>query len=378
MHQSRPRWHDTIGRRTVGTVLFAAARGVGSHPAVLLESRDGAASGPQVYLNAPCDEATPLVIAPPSAAVTARMLHSVGPRFPVRASAVSARARPALLSSMFGDQCDWLELAWRLAIERCARVSRYWGWLALLPDLAAQRDEAERVERLVRIAKPRCGPSHSAASRTLEAEVAACHHSMAALAVPAVDAATPGLVPPLPALRWAVGIVLRRATRLPRSIEVRDCGSDSITTELGILPLLDLAPWASAGDVPKAGVEILLAPELPPWYTDAHHRGSPFSPDAEQLAGRDSPAPQRRSRRQLRRCTAPGEGADADAARLLCRNTSAVASAPFFFALTLREAMGGLYDCRSVTRDPSEMLLTGNGGTVELSDVIRWFRLAEP
>jgi hypothetical protein len=294
-------WHAAVKRRAVGLSMYAAQRGIGLHPSLLVERRD-AARGSGLYARDGCSAGTVVLVVPSTTLVDTRRLTTFGPRLSYEAPRVDADGPVGALLGCAAP--TWHELAWRLALERTARVSHWWAWLGMLPTGAEYADAADDFAARLRVTHTRRFPEFAVLRNAVDREVDTVWTALRA------GGAT---CPPLAAFRWAVRVLLTRGMLLPSS--ATGASGDAAAVTIGIVPVLDTA---NHGEAPSAAVHMLLPHELPAWYA-APQSGSPFEAQAELAheSQRDLSADERRS--------------DARAARLF---EPARREAPFYLSLT--------------------------------------------
>ena len=346
-------WNDSVGRRAVGVSLYAASRGIGLHPALLIESRDPTKAGDQLFLKEACDEGTHLLIVPASAAITADSLRLLGPKTLVNGGGALTIAQPKCIPHLLSDSTSsWLCLAWRLAIERCSPITRQWGWMGLLPTRNSLADETRYTASTILSAKPDLLQHWSQSMQFYQREVKRVHEAM----IEASECSgSPCLIPPLSQFEWALSIVIRRAAVVLQpeftcSVPslAAELSLDNLKNTIGIIPLVDMAVWA-APEKANAGVDILLQSELPFWYRDTH-KDSPFA--AHHEANNDTEIFMKDAlSKSISKKTYERTNA------LLNPNKSIVHQSPFFYSLCLRRNINP--SCgESIKRDISETVDT--------------------
>lgn len=266
---------------------YAILEHIGIHDTLLIEKRD-ASVGISVFVRDACDAGTTLFVIPSRRFCTLSVLSKTGLKAawhpPGAVSSLQGTKSPACdawsalqdgLIAYLTSSADWIELSWRLALERHRSVSPLWGWLESLPSMAELVDQTELVDRRCRVSHAFLSPYYTKAKMRVEEEKAAAYKLLRGS----------NLMPSFELFSWAVDVLLTRGHLLPTAWQSPSATSSLSTScasteegkeeagvpaqvELGVVPFMDLVNAADdAGRVANAEIEMVTSvTEVPDFF----------------------------------------------------------------------------------------------------------------
>ena len=228
---------------------YALLNRIGIHQTAVIERRQ-AVEGYGWFVRDACDAGTVLCVVPLKLAVSAANGRERGA--PVVCASFSTCPVGVLLPHLL-QAPDWVELAWRIAIEAGVQSSPlWWGWINSLPDAAQLQQQREHCMQRCRVSPStlHLTPYLEHLRLVIKSEVSAAF--LAARDVQPVS-------PPQGRFEWAVDIALSRSLLCPTAdLEPR--------VEPTVLPFIDLVNHAAE---PNAEIEMAATlADLPSWYRD--------------------------------------------------------------------------------------------------------------
>ena len=218
---------------------YAELGAVVLHPALVIERRGSMRD--RLFLNEACDGGTVLLAVPDSQWCTRNEMRKRGAAFDVDFSEQIGRADLPMwrcLSSANGTPVDEVvEVAWRLAVERCVGASWWWGWITSLPTPKHSQTAMEQSLRRCRTEEGRLRylPYVEAMQASVRDEIRQVHRIGSEFT----------LSPPLAHLEWAMHILAA-------------FGGPILPKSLGVAPFIDLATCSNDGCV-NAQVDVVRA-----------------------------------------------------------------------------------------------------------------------
>ena len=254
--------------------VFMAKARVGLHESIVLERRGSAARGIGLFARDALDAGTSVAVVPNDRLVCSDSLRTIGCNYPLSADAkgrlfdscapiitaassggsgtAGGDGSPSvgLISRLLGCDSDaeWVELAWRLGLERCGSHSFWWGWLDGLASAREFGDLGAACAAAVRVRFPTLSGQLEALNAAVREEILLWYGRLE-------EEVT---VPPLSVFEWAVRVVLTRASMIIRPVELASSQRSVDTTitsssssqaqqqpsvafarRLGILPVID-------------------------------------------------------------------------------------------------------------------------------------------
>eukprot|EP00758_Cryptobia_borreli_P010420 Tbor_TRINITY_DN5565_c0_g1::TRINITY_DN5565_c0_g1_i1::g.13599::m.13599 len=201
--------------------IFARKRNLALHDTLLLERRG--TKGVGLYVRDACDSGTSLLVIPNSGIVSSHSVTSSS--FPFY---FAGNETPGIIASLLGckNNSEWVELSWRIALEKCNSQSTWWGWLDSLPSEVDFHDDIQNTVRCARAHFPFLVSGFMGASEKIEAEIEEAYDDISESCV----------VPSLNRFKWATRVVLSRSSRV-----VIKAAEGTIQETLGFVPIYDFA-----------------------------------------------------------------------------------------------------------------------------------------
>lgn len=261
------------------TSTYAILNSIGIHETALIERRD-ASAGMGVFVRDACDADTTLFVVPAHRICATSVMAKIGTHVafhcpPELTTSSSNSTAPDHLDGGLvtfltgsGSAAAWVELCWRLALERHRSYSLWWGWLESIPPPEEFAGTAAGALSQCRAVHTPLHPFYAKARKRLEEEKTTAY----------AMAAAGNLAPSYANFSWAVDALVSRGVALPRCwsppAEEAPGAAEApplLTvpdTELGIVPYVDLINGPDGiGRAANATVEVAAdAEDLPEWY----------------------------------------------------------------------------------------------------------------
>lgn len=263
------------------TSTYAILNRIGIHATALIERRDPSV-GYGVYVRDACDSGTTLLVVPAHRICATSVLTRIGTRVtfhcPPAARCTELDAGLITFLTAATSAVSWMELCWRLALERHRNYSHWWGWLESVPPSEEFAGITSGATAQCRALYTPLYPFLVKARKRVEEEKREAHRAIA----------EGNLTPSFANFSWAVDVLLSRGLQLPLcwsdTTDGKDTAADAavaaagatahetcmvdLTSELGIVPYVDLINGPDPrGREANAAIEVAAdAEDLPEWY----------------------------------------------------------------------------------------------------------------